>query len=44
MTHDDALVEGLVHGHGQAPSEFGQADEQQAQAIVGIHLVVGEQP
>ena len=43
MAHDDALVERFVHGHGQTPSKFGQSDQQQAQAVFGVHLIVGEQ-
>ncbi len=42
-SHDDALAEGLVGGHGEALSQFGVAGEEEAQAVVGVHAVVGEQ-
>ena len=36
-------VERLVHGHGQAAAQLGQAHQQQAQPVLGVHGVVGEQ-
>ena len=32
-----------MHGHGEAAPEFGEADEEEAQALLGIHGEVGEQ-
>ena len=43
IADDDALRERLVHGHGEAPTQFGLAEQEQAQARLGIHLIVGEQ-
>ena len=43
MAHDEALIERFVNGHGQPAAQFGEADEKQAQAVFGIHGVVGEQ-
>ncbi len=43
VADDDALCEGFVHGHGQSPAQFGEADQEQAQSVVGVHTVVGEQ-
>jgi hypothetical protein len=43
VAHHDALGERLVHRHAQAPAQFGQPHQQQAQAPLGIHGVVGQQ-
>ena len=43
VAHDEALVQGLVHGHGQAPAQFGQSHQHQAQPVFGVHGEVGEQ-
>ena len=43
VADDEALAEGFVHGHGQAPPELGQADEDEAQALLRIHGEVREQ-
>ena len=44
LAHDEALGEGFMHGHGEAAAQFGEADEQQAQAVLGIHGEIGQQP
>ncbi|OGA40816.1 MAG: hypothetical protein A3G24_28455 [Betaproteobacteria bacterium RIFCSPLOWO2_12_FULL_62_13] len=44
VAHDDALGERLVHGHHQAPAQFGEADQQQTRAPLRVHGVAGEQP
>ena len=31
-------------GHGQAAAQFGEADQQHAQALLGVHVEVGEEP
>ena len=41
---DDALGEGFMHGHGQPVAQHGEADEQQAEPILGIHPEVAQQP
>ena len=43
IADDDALGERLVDRHGEAPPEFGLAEQEQAEARLGIHLIVGEQ-
>ena len=43
VADDDALREGLVDGHREAPAQFGLAEQEQAEAVLGVHLVVGEQ-
>lgn len=43
MAHDDALGKGFVPCHGEPTSELGKPDEEQAQAVLRIHLIVGEQ-
>ena len=43
IAHDDALREGLMHGHGEAPSQLGLAEQQKAEPVFGVHLVVGQQ-
>ena len=44
MSDDEALAQGFVDCHGEPAAQFGQPDEQQAQAPVGVHVEVGEQP
>jgi hypothetical protein len=44
VADDDALRERLMDGHGEAPAQFGVAQEDEAEAVLGIHLVVGEEP
>jgi hypothetical protein len=36
VAHDDALGERFVHRHAQAPAQFRQAHQQQAQAPLGV--------
>ena len=43
VAHDEALGERFVHGHGQAPAQLGESDEQQAQAVLGVHGEVTQQ-
>jgi hypothetical protein len=43
MAHHDALGERFVHRHAQAPAQLREPDQQQAEAVFRIHLVVGEQ-
>ena len=43
VLHDEAPVEGFVHGHAQAPAQLGQSDEQQAESGGGVHVEVGQQ-
>ena len=43
VSDDEALAEGLVHGHRQSPPELGEADEDEAHALLRIHGEVGEQ-
>ena len=43
IADDDALREGLVDGHGEAAPQFGLAEQEQAEAVLGVHLVVGQQ-
>ena len=42
MSDDEALAQGFVDSHGEPASEFGESDEQQAQAAFGVHFEVGE--
>ena len=44
VTHDETLAQRFVHGHGESASQLGQADQQQAQALLGVHDEVGEEP
>ena len=37
VAHDEALGERFVHGHGEAAAQLGESDEQQAQAVFGVH-------
>ncbi len=41
---DDALGEGLVHGQGQASAQLRVADEEEGQAVLRVHVVVGQEP
>jgi len=43
VADDDPLCEGFVHGHGETAAEFGLAEEEQTQTVLGIHLIVGEE-
>ena len=43
MADDDELAEGLVDGHGETAPQFGLAQEHEAEPVLGIHLIVGEQ-
>ena len=42
VTHDEALGERFVHGHGEAAAQLGEPDEQQAHAGLGVHDEVGQ--
>ena len=44
VADDEALVERFVDRHGEAAAQFGEADQQQTQAVIGVHRVVGQQP
>ena len=44
VTHDEALGERFVHGHGEAAAQLGESDEQQAQAVLAVHGEVREEP
>ena len=37
MAHDEALGERFVAGHGEAAAQLGQPDQEQAQAVLGVH-------
>ena len=41
VSHDESLGERFVHGHDEAASQLGESDEEQAQAVVGVHGEVG---
>ncbi len=43
VADDDSLGERLVGRHAQAPTQLGLANEKQAETILGVHLVIGEQ-
>ena len=43
VAHDESLGERFVAGHGEAATQLGESDEEQAQAVLGVHGVVGEQ-
>ena len=43
VTHHRALVERLVHGHGDAAAQLALPAENEAEAVVGVHRVVGEE-
>ena len=42
VADDEALAEGFVDRHGESSAQFGEADEQHAQAALGIHVEVRE--
>jgi len=44
VAHDHPLVQRLVNGHREPASHLGLAEEKQAQTVLGVHLLVGEQP
>ena len=44
VTHDEALGERFVHGHGESASQLGESDEQHAQAVLGVHFVIAQEP
>jgi hypothetical protein len=44
VADDDALAERLVHGHGEAPAQLRMADQHETEPVLGVHLVVGQQP
>jgi hypothetical protein len=33
-----------MDGHGEAAPQFGMAEQHETEAILGVHLVVGEEP
>ena len=37
-------LSGLVHRHREPPAQLGLADQEQAEPVLRVHLVVGEQP
>ena len=43
VADDDPLREGFVDGHGEAAAELGLAEQEQAEPVLRIHLVVGEE-
>ena len=43
VTHDEALGERFVHGHGEAAAQLGESDEQQTQAVLAVHGEVRQQ-
>jgi hypothetical protein len=43
MADDNALRKRLVHGHGEAAPQFGLAEQDETEPILGIHLVIGEE-
>ena len=43
VAHDEALGERFVAGHGEAASQLGETDEEQAQAVVAVHGEVTQQ-
>lgn len=43
VTHDDALRERFVRRHADTTSQLGMSDEEEAEAVVGVHRVVGKQ-
>ena len=44
VTHDEALGERFVHSHGESASQLGESDEQHAQAVLGVHFVIAQEP
>ena len=43
VADDEALVERFVDRHGEAAAQFGEADQQQTQPVIGVHRVVGQE-
>ena len=33
-----------MHGHGETAAQFGESDEQHAQAVLGVHCVIAQEP
>ena len=33
-----------MHGHGESASQLGESDEQHAQAVLGVHFVIAQEP
>ena len=44
VAHDEALGERFVHSHGESASQLGESDEQHAQAVLGVHFVIAQEP
>ena len=44
VANDEALGERFVHGHGEAAAQLGEPDEEQAQAVFGVHGEVAQEP
>ena len=38
VAHDEALCERFVAGHGEAATQLGESDEDEAQAVPGVHF------
>lgn len=43
VADDDALGERLVHRHGEPAAQFGLAEREQAEAVLGVVLIVGQE-
>ena len=43
VADDDPLADGLVDGHPETTTELRLADEQQAEPVLRVHLIVCEQ-
>jgi hypothetical protein len=43
VADDDALAERLVHGHADASSQLGLSAEEEAESVLRVHRIVGEQ-
>ena len=44
MADDNPVRERLVHGHGEPAPQFGLTKDKETEPILGIHLVIGEEP
>ena len=44
VTDDDPLRKRLMDGHRQAAAQFWMAEQEETEAVLGIHLVIGEEP
>lgn len=44
VADDNALGECLMDGHGEAPAQFRVTQQHETEPVLGIHLVVGEEP